>query len=121
MARDNPIKATKLNPERRNGMAKKTQSAINNSKKKTEELAVRRESKTQALMNNGGIRSSSDILALMSCTIQDMVNNQMTPAIGNVVIRATTNIIKTAELQLRYGKRDAATANTIPVLELSAS
>lgn len=71
-------------------------------------------------MNNGGIKSSTDILKLMSSAIQDMVNDQMTPAVGNAVTRMTTNIIKMAELQLKYGRRDE-TVNTIPVLELRAS
>lgn len=51
-----------------------------------------------------GIRTDGDFAQMMSAMMSDLVEGNITPAVGNAMSRAGGNLLKIVELRLKYGQ-----------------
>lgn len=56
-----------------------------------------------------GIRTTADYATLMSDTIADIISGRMPIEVAETVVRLGNSLLKTAELQYRYGHRTGGT------------
>ena len=50
-----------------------------------------------------GIKTGSDYVRLMSAVMSDLIEGNMSPAVGNAICSAGRGILKVVEMQHRYG------------------
>ena len=50
-----------------------------------------------------GIRTSQDFSRLMSALMSDLIEGRVTPGVGNVTCNAGGKLLKSVELQYKYG------------------
>lgn len=59
-----------------------------------------------------GIRTGSDLARLMSAMMSDLISGKLAPGIGNATCNAAGKLLKAVELQYKYGRPAAGSANT---------
>ncbi len=52
---------------------------------------------------------------MMLAIVEDIVEDRLTPAQGNVCVGAGRNLLKAVELQLKYGKRENGETIGLPL------
>ena len=56
-----------------------------------------------------GIANTGDIISLMANLMDDVLAGRATPKVANVIIGATSQVLKAADMQHRYGMPNTAT------------
>lgn len=52
-----------------------------------------------------GIRTSQDVKDLMANIMCDVIGNKLTPSVANATCNATGKLLKTVEMEYRYGRQ----------------
>lgn len=79
--------------------------------------APRRRAPKSLAMFEGGVDNATDLCRASIAVCADLVADRMTPMVGNSVGAQLRNVLKAAELQLKYGQ--SATEGGAKTLRLS--